>query len=111
MDSASGITKAVVNDRKYCFKEQKQVQYKIKYTLNRLPLFSTKKKHLIDALLQTREDDVFRTQVVKDFSSYHWSCYGKYPILAGLVFHIIYITLMILYIDQYYQLKVAIEDC
>lgn len=62
-------------------------------------------------MLQTTEDAVFRTQVVKDFSNYHWTCYGKYPILSGLLFHILYIVFMILYIDRYYQLKLPHDDC
>ena len=31
--------------------------------------------------------------------------------MAGLFSHILYVVLQILYIDQYYQLKVKIEDC
>lgn len=92
-------------------KEFKITSYKIKYSLNRLPLFSTEEKYLIDALIKTKEDAVFRCQVVKDFAQYHWDCYGKYPILAGLFAHVLYIIFMMLYIDAYYQRHEAFDDC
>jgi len=61
MESMSNSDQEVSQEKKSCLKEQKQIQYKIKYTLNRLPLFSTQKQYLIDALLHTREEEVFRT--------------------------------------------------
>lgn len=86
-----------------CFKEKKSVNFKIKYTLNRLPTFSTKDKYLLDAILKTSENEVFLTQAVKDFTVYHWHCYGQYPIFFGLIAHLTYIVGMIVYIDHQYQ--------
>ena len=40
----------------------------------------------------------------------HWESYGKYPIFAGLIFHVFYIVLQIIYIDQTYQLKKPDEE-
>lgn len=91
-------------------KDSNKVLYKIKYSINRLPTFSSKDEYLIDALLETNELEIFATKAVIDFSNYHWENYGKYPIMAGLIFHTIFIGLQIVYIDQVYQQKLPDEE-
>lgn len=66
--------------------------YKIEHIMNRLPLFATQKDNLFDAILETKELEIFRSKNLRDFSNFHWNTYAKYVIWTAFVWHCIYLV-------------------
>lgn len=86
----------------------KQKFYKIKYTLNTLPMCTYEDGRcrnldgLMDALGETDELSLFEAKVVNDFYDFQWHMYAKHIHYFGALIHFIYLILFVTYINQVY---------
>lgn len=86
----------------------KQKFYKIKYTLNTLPMCTYedgKCKNLdglMDALAETDELSLFEAKVVNDYYDFMWNMYAKHIHYFGACVHFIYLILFVTYVNQIY---------
>lgn len=81
-------------------KEKDTFDFKIAHIINKLAIFTSEEQHkLIDAILETSEEEIFRSKTVQDFSKYHWDTYAKYPVWFVFLVHCFYMLMQVIYIS------------
>lgn len=72
----------------------------MKYQLNILPSIVEDKGELIEAISDSDELGIFRTQLVIDLVDYKWDNFGQFSHLIGFSIHIIYSLCLMRYINN-----------
>ena len=83
--------------------------YKMKYTINILPLTTFEDDEsinicdLLDALGDTDELEVFQTKVVQDYFLFMWNAYAKHLHYFGGFIHLCYFCIFWFYVNTIYN--------
>jgi len=56
----------------------------------------------MDSLVNSNENSIFDTKIVKDFYGFHWNQYAKHIHYFGALIHFIYLTLFTVYVNEIY---------
>lgn len=74
--------------------------YKIKYQLNLITSMSEEDGTLMNAVANSDELPIFKTDLIMDMIDYKWETFAKRQHLIGLFIHVIYVIVLILYINR-----------
>jgi len=74
--------------------------YKIKYQLNLITSMSEEDGTLMNAVANSEELPIFKTDLIMDMIDYKWETFARRQHLIGLFVHLIYIIVLILYINR-----------
>ena len=78
--------------------------------MNRLPMFAASpEENIFDAILQTKELDIFRSKTLLDFSNYHWNTYASKVIWCAFLWHCLFMIVQFLFVSSILR-KGAGED-
>lgn len=74
--------------------------YKMKYKLNFLLSMAQDDGPLIEAIANSEELAIYKTQIIRDVIDYKWATFAKNMQIFGAMIHIIYVSCLIQYITN-----------
>jgi hypothetical protein len=83
--------------------------YKIKYQLNLITSMSEEDGTLMNAVADSEELGIFKTDMIMDMIDYKWKTYARNQHLFGGFIHLCYVIVLILYINRTFLAMDAIE--
>jgi len=72
--------------------------YKVEYQLNQLCNMSTEDGEIIDAVAQSDEYAIFKTDCVMDMIDFKWDMFAAKMHYVGMVVHIVYCVYLLIYV-------------
>lgn len=76
--------------------------FKINYQLNILTSMSEEHGSLMDALSNSKELEIFTSDVVKDLIDFKWVSFSRWQHQIGFFFHTVYVVGLAIYINYVY---------
>jgi hypothetical protein len=81
--------------------------FKIKYQLNILTAMSESDGAIMDAIANSEELSIFKSDLIKDMIDYKWQAFAFRQHMIGAIFHIVYVCMLMIYIVHTFLPDVA----
>lgn len=54
----------------------------------------------MESMIESNENRIFESKIVKDFYDFHWNSYAKHVHYFGAIVHFIYLSVFVIYVNE-----------